>query len=381
MPRLSAFLIACSVGCALVALRPVATGAVLPAQTAGGSSALDSLASVGGTVTDARGEPVAGADAWVVGTAITARSNVEGKFLLDGIAPGRVEVRVRKLGFQTARASLELAPGTLTTVSVRFATQSEQLDAVNVVAQVFNTLSGTVVDDDARPLAGVRVDVVGTDRSLVTGPDGRFVFFDIAPGAYLLETRAVGRPPKRAAVRMVAQIDRDLTVRLERGDYSRKAFERDAIAVREARTRQSSARPTAAVVGREEFAPLGKAPLSVALRQTSGAIAWSLVPGGQACVVLNGDEPLLPNSAGSAFGAQTGRGYGPATIGYANMNASSLGGAFVDFFQADQVELVEIYPPRTDESRSLCSRFPRESPCGCTEVAASPPMLVVWLRR
>ena len=49
-------------------------------------------------------------------------------------------------------------------------------------------------------------------------------------------------------------------------------------------------------------------------------------------------------------------------------------------FFADQLEMVELYPTGTDESRTSCGRFTPGSGCMCMNGQPTPPTVVVWMR-
>ena len=48
------------------------------------------------------------------------------------------------------------------------------------------------------------------------------------------------------------------------------------------------------------------------------------------------------------------------------------------FLRASEVELVEIYPEGSENSRTLCGRFPPSSGCSCPP---EPSGIVVWLKK
>jgi hypothetical protein len=54
------------------------------------------------------------------------------------------------------------------------------------------------------------------------------------------------------------------------------------------------------------------------------------------------------------------------------------GSDMLGFLRASEVELVEIFPEGSDNSRTLCGRFPPSSGCSCPPEPAG---IVVWLKK
>src|SRR5207237_8692917 len=67
------------------------------------------------------------------------------------------------------------------------------------------TITGHVTDaPTARPVLGVRVTVVGTDRGVVTRDDGGFVLTDVPEGAHRVRATRIGFTPQEQTVVVVA---------------------------------------------------------------------------------------------------------------------------------------------------------------------------------
>ena len=64
-------------------------------------------------------------------------------------------------------------------------------------------ITGTVRDDQKRPVRGARVSVLGTTREAVTGESGMFSLDGIPGGAWTVEARLIGFQPVRVAVALV----------------------------------------------------------------------------------------------------------------------------------------------------------------------------------
>lgn len=66
------------------------------------------------------------------------------------------------------------------------------------------SISGVVVDDAIRPLAGVLVAVSGKDAAVATDETGLFVVADLEPGLYTLQANATGYLPIQTTAEVVA---------------------------------------------------------------------------------------------------------------------------------------------------------------------------------
>src|SRR5690606_19575943 len=121
------------------------------------------------------------------------------------------------------------------------------------------------------------------------GGDGRFLMLDLEPGAYMLQFRAPGFRVSQYGVRMIAQIDRDISVRLsplEVGDrFTPEMAKQVAI---EANLRRAWRARGAMTVGRDELERWAAAPLGVALNGSSAAAVLRQTDPN--CILLNGHE-------------------------------------------------------------------------------------------
>lgn len=134
-----------------------------------------------GAVTTADGAPVE--DAIVAVGPVAATTGGDGRFRVDGIAPGRRTAEARHPHFDRLPREVEIEPGT------------------NVLDFVFasaHRLAGRVVDEDGAPLADAAVELrissrydYRTPRTLTDG-QGRFRFPRLAEGNYGLEVGKEG---------------------------------------------------------------------------------------------------------------------------------------------------------------------------------------------
>src|SRR6266576_4122961 len=79
------------------------------------------------------------------------------------------------------------------------------LYAIPLTAQNTGTVKGQVVDSTAKqPLAGVTVQVQGTARSTVTGPDGNYSLGEVPAGSVVVRATRIGFRPQQQIVTVTA---------------------------------------------------------------------------------------------------------------------------------------------------------------------------------
>ncbi len=175
---------AARVGVAAPAFVPLAGVEVeLPRPAAAGELrlVLERGALLEGRVTSAAGEPVAAVRVGVGGAA--AATNDDGRYWLEGAAPGRQEVLFLHPAYGRLARRFEIRPG------------------VNVLDVAFEPgveVAGRVVDDAGRPVPGARVELAPENRFEprqyrdVAGADGRFRLSPVLAGTYRLTAGADG---------------------------------------------------------------------------------------------------------------------------------------------------------------------------------------------
>ncbi|MEK6688781.1 MAG: carboxypeptidase regulatory-like domain-containing protein, partial [Gemmatimonadota bacterium] len=118
-------------------LRRVSSLATLALILPAGPVGAQSVARIQGRVLESgSGEPIAGATIEVAGTVLSALSAVDGRFLLDGVPPGEVTLRVRLVGFQPkTMTGLSVSAGTVLRQDLTLAASAVQLDELTVTAE------------------------------------------------------------------------------------------------------------------------------------------------------------------------------------------------------------------------------------------------------
>jgi hypothetical protein len=112
---------------------------------------LQAIGKITGTVQGQTGDPLAGAQVGVAGTAVNVQTDAQGKYLLDAIHAGQVTIQVSRAGYNPQKAVVAIAPGR--TIVQNFTLQKPDAGAAWSVR-------GRVVRDAATPLPGMRVVVL-----------------------------------------------------------------------------------------------------------------------------------------------------------------------------------------------------------------------------
>lgn len=340
---------------------------------------------IAGVVRDVNGEPLADVRILIESLTRQARTSDVGGFILEGLPPGTHLVRFRKLGYQEAFADIPVIADSGVTVNVTMAPIAEQLDAMVIEGTILNQVTGLVTDESGTPLAGVVVEILGMNVRIETNEQGRYVLLDLKPGNYLLQFRAPGFRVSQYGLRMVAQIERDITTKLQRARAGDRMTAAVAASVAlEANRRQSLRGAQSILMGRDELERYDVAPLGDALVNSRAGMLLREVDAN--CILVNGHEPLSTSSAIEQRAAQTltrgptGFGTRPGARSGAPepTGSATVKGGWLNFFRANEVELLEIYTPDSENSRTVCGRFPPSSGCACPPM---PSAIVIWLRR
>lgn len=109
---------------------------VLGGLAGGGSAVLAAQqGTLAGRVTDqANGQPLAGARVTIMGTALIAQTNVEGRYTLSRVPGGQVTVRASAVGFGAASRVVTVNPGETAVVDLALALSPYSLDEVVITS-------------------------------------------------------------------------------------------------------------------------------------------------------------------------------------------------------------------------------------------------------
>lgn len=309
------------------------------ATTAATAAAQVAEPNVSGRVLSSAGIPVAGIEVQIDGTPLSTRTDTRGRFAFTGAPGGPQDVIARGIGYLPARAAVRVPERSLD-VTITILAQPTTLDTVTVREKV-TVLSGIVVDERDQPVAGATVQIASTDRRTVTtGEDGWFTITGLREGTVVFRTTKEGYFMANNAVRLTEW--RGVVVRLEtlpdrmgataRGDRSGTS-NNAIIAWRDAALRMSMRSGRAVVISSDDLAPFANMALGEALMlsKTAMHLATDLTRARMAiCVVQDGRR--------------------------------AIGSTTLDTWRADEVEMVELYPPGTDASGTV-ARYLRGAGC------------------
>ncbi len=337
------------------------------------------LGVVSGTVRNESGGGIAEAVIRIVGSDRATLTLADGRFLLDSVPAGMRQLSVSRAGYLPARADLLVPPDSAVMVAITLVPDGRQLDPVIITARYRNRLGGFVLDELDRPVPGATVSLVGSERNATADSLGAFVFGEIPPGPYLLEARVLGYERARYPVLMRADLDRTVTLRLRTGAMALTALDLHNMKVvaRETEARHTMRRRAGtAIITREELVHMGRVGLDFALKRSHARSLFELTPTDMYCVLVDGRRPL----SRGVMSLNEAQGRGGFSLGYAAPPKPPPSEGWLRSFFADEVEMVELYPTDTDDSRTLCSRFTWGSGCACSPGQINPPTVVIWLR-
>lgn len=140
---------------------------------------------VRGVVRDTAAVPLAGAEVVQTGGTRRATTGADGRFALDSVAPGRLSLVVRLLGYYPSQTSVAVPQGGSDSLVILLAPRPQVLEEI-VVQSERRGISGVVGDTAYRAIAGARVALIRGHQTAVTDSMGRFAFPDLNPGAYVL---------------------------------------------------------------------------------------------------------------------------------------------------------------------------------------------------
>jgi hypothetical protein len=305
-----------------------------------------SAGDVSGRVVDDGARPITGARLELKPGSRHVVSDEEGRFRFRDVAPGKYTIEVQRIGYQAVSVPVEVTrtgakPTIVLTAIPRI------LDSVRISERAApNRFSATVLDESDHPIPDVAVTSEGISNTLRTDSSGHFIVPKQVHGTLVIRLRKIGYGPYLGSLRMFAT--RDDTLRMSHLAQGLTAiqiteasgFGRDTFAYKELDQRMRWRDHNAAVVSREELSEMGRLNLCTALPFTpTGARYGAGRACGGSCVILNGGSAVaLPARA----------------------------------YYADQVEMVEFFPPKSDWSGSLAAR-------GCGRGGIS--TLVIWLRQ
>ncbi len=277
-----------------------------------------------------------------------ALSENDGGFAFTQVKAGAYTLQVRRIGYQPVTIQVSVAAGGTATPAIVLVAIPRVLDSIRIFEKE-NGLryTGTVIDERGAPIPDAIVMVPGKARELRTDANGRFSVEGFRVGTVLARVRKIGYVPQLHSLQMVnSKIDsirmKPLAQNLSAVQINAQSgFGKDTFAYRDLDERMRWKGEKSYVVSRQEFDEQGTTDLSNAIRYsvTGGKYGGTLShPMPDGCVIINGERALKD---------------WPLTA-----------------FFADEVETVEVYPPKSDPSGSLEVR-------GCDPKKQ---IYVIWMR-
>ena len=301
-----------------------------------------------GRVTDSTGTPVVDAQLFLSPGDRRTLSDDDGSFGFLQLKAGAYTLQVRRIGYQPQTVSITVGARGVAPAPIKLVPIPRVLDSIRVFEQA-NGLryTGVVLDERSAPMEGAIVMVPGKIREIRTDASGRFSVEGFRVGTVIARIRKIGYVPQMHSL----DLDRSLvdSIRMKRLGQNltpvqvtvQSGFGKDTFAYRDLDERMRWKSEQSYVVSREEFAEQGTTDLTNAIRysRTGGRYGGTLShPMPDGCIIINGERALTD---------------WPLTA-----------------FHADEVETVEVYPPKSDVSGSLENR-------GCDPKKQ---VYVIWMR-
>lgn len=252
-------------------------------------------ATITGTVRDEVGQPVR--DAVVVldadSTALRARTDAEGRFTIAGVAVGRRDLQVVRIGYRPHRAGIEV-PASGLDITVTLERLAIQLDTVSVrvtrtgIHGVVSTRGMSLLPHEPRPLRGAIIEILDTRHRTTTDRDGRFSIDAVGEGAWSILVRADRHQSSMTSVYVPPEGGLDVNIVLDStiADWQR----REDLEFREISRRLREANNPSAFVSMSELVGPEGMTLKEALRVAPSTLSRGLlVMDDVACVYVDGN--------------------------------------------------------------------------------------------
>jgi outer membrane receptor protein involved in Fe transport len=150
----------------------------------------------------------------------------------------------------------------------------------SVQAQSAVTVGGVVAEMSGEPLPGATVSLKSTEsgesRAAVCGPDGRFLFADVAPGTYEVRAALPGFQTEISTIEVAAGVDITVDFTMTPGRF---ADEVTVTALKRGEQRLVDIPLAVTAVGGEELEEIGASSLLDVIQTAPGATAYETGPG------------------------------------------------------------------------------------------------------
>lgn len=194
------------------------------------------------------------------------------------------------------------------------------------LAGITGTVSGTVIDDDGKPLPGATVRIEGTKRGGLTNKDGSFNIIGVEAGAHNLVVTYVGYQDYKARIRVSADLVTKVNVTMSTGEVMLEGVDVVAEMVNKSQVGVMDDLDPSSLEG----TTLGES-ISALVGITAGARGagggWNIRGARSSESQIMIDGLVISNSFTGGFG-MAGRSYFPMTSSYGTENVQVITGGF-----------------------------------------------------
>jgi hypothetical protein len=348
-------------------------------------------ATLAGVIRDSTGAAILDAEVFLRGMNRNTRTNAQGQFTLADVPPETYEVWFRRLGYESAQYTWSARSGERTEVAVTLHMLPRSLDPVVIRAREEKTLKGNsallgiVIDSLGQAVEEAEVQLVGADRTAATLVNGGFLFRSLPVGPYVVRVRKLGYAPNVLHFELQDGEEREVIIRIralaqgldpvvvnEQSGYGKDQAAWDDL---DKRRRWHTSKEI--VMGRDELRRYYSYPLDLATQfMRGGTVAAPTRSVTDALAPARGGTGRDPrrDAARERREIQAGAPEGDACI---LLNGGEPMRRPLRSFAADELELLEIYPPWTELSGTVKSRF--EGMNGCRP-DQHPTYYVLWMK-
>jgi hypothetical protein len=333
-------------------------------------------ATLAGTIRDSLGKPIPDAEIVIPEISRGVRTNSDGQFVLTGISPGRYDVWFRRLGYESARFNWAARTDERVDVAVTLHMIPRRLKPMVVRANEDKrmrgraSILGVVVDSTGAPIEEAEVQLVGANRTAVTRPNGGFLLTGLPVGPYVIRVRKIGFAPNVLHIELQDGEEREVAIKIrslvrvldamqvnEESGYGRDQVAWDEL---EKRRRWQSFRDV--VLGPEELKRWYSLPLDMATRGMLGG-------------------PTAPRAVTSFGHTQRAEAADPnADDACILLNGITAIRQPLRVYGANDLDLIEIYPPGGDLSGTIGARMSGVRGCEPNGLGRTPTYYVLWLK-
>jgi len=291
--------------------------------------------------TDGAPLPQATVTAEVTGLRQMRVTNDDGRVVIAAPAAGRVQLEVRRIGYEPAALGVTL-PAEQNRVEITLRRSAYALDTVRVRAE--RTFAWIIASSTTQlPISGADVSVLGTRTRVRTDSAGAFTLPIGAQRNVTLSVSKRGFATQVVVERVAPGQSREMLILL---DVTTKVGNRLMQSQWDRGARLRGRGTDAGGVGGRELRASGASSLADALRASPSAVEKGLIFDDNACVFVDGDPRP---------------------------------GQTIYTFSTDQVALVEFYGARGESTQTLERRWPKNQPCALDITRTLNPSAVRWI--